>query len=245
MKMQGRIHSVETMGSVDGPGLRYIVFFQGCNMKCLYCHNRDTWDCKGGELYNLDDIYNKIESLKGFYLSDSGGVTASGGEPLLQSEFVLELFKRVHKLSLTTALDTSGHVLLSDTVKGVLSETDYLLFDIKSLDNKIHKKLVGVDRSLVLKFIEYIKSADINIWLRYVYVPGYTDSKEDLIRLVEFINSMENVSRIDILPYHDLGKSKWEELGYKYPLKDLPIPGKEEVDKFKSYIKEHSKVIVK
>lgn len=243
--MEAKIHSFETMGSVDGPGLRYVAFFQGCNMKCLYCHNRDTWAKEGGEIVSLDKLTSQISSLKGFYKSDSGGVTISGGEPLLQSKFISGLFDNVHNIGLTTAVDTSGHVFLSDDVKEVLGKTDYLLLDVKSFKEDIHKKLVGVNRDLVLEFFEYVKGIDTKIWLRYVYVPGYTDSESDREELCVFINSFKNIERVDILPYHDYGKEKWENLGFKYPLEDLPIPGKKEVDIFKSYIKGHTSVIVK
>lgn len=243
--MNARIHSFETMGSVDGPGLRFITFLQGCNMKCLYCHNRDTWEKDRGDVYSVDDVAKKVESLKGFYKSNQGGITATGGEPLLQSEFVSDLFDRVHSIGLTTALDTSGHVELTDSVKSVVGKTDFLLLDLKSLDDKIHKKLVGVKRDLVIPFMDYVKTLETTVWLRYVYLPGYTDSEKNLTDLVEFINGFENVKRVDILPYHDLGSRKWEEMGYKYPLKDMPLPEKSEVQKFKSYVKEHTKVIVK
>jgi len=243
--MEARIHSYETMGSVDGPGLRYVVFFQGCNMKCLYCHNRDTWDLEGGTVTTLDRLTKKVESLKGFYKEDSGGVTVSGGEPLLQSQFIYKFFKNVHDMGLTTAVDTSGHFLLTESVKQVLDNTDYLLMDVKSLMDDVHKKISGVNREYVVSFFEYVKGLDIKIWLRYVFVPGYTDSKEDVVKLCDFIKEFKNIERVDILPYHDYGKEKWVALGYKYPLEDLPIPSKKAIEEFKSYIKEHTLVIVK
>lgn len=243
--MIARIHSSETMGSVDGPGLRYVLFLQGCNMRCLYCHNRDTWNSNGGEEIELSSLISKIDSLKGFYNRDDGGITVSGGEPLLQSSLVSKLFDAVHIMGLTTALDTSGHALLTPEVKTCIEKTDFLLMDVKSLDDKIHKTLAGVDRTLVNTFFEYVKGQDTKIWLRYVYVPGYTDSDQDRKRLVEFILSFSNIERVDILPYHVYGKEKWEKLGYKYPLDGLEPPTEEEVHKFRVYIKEHSKVIVK
>lgn len=243
--MIARIHSSETMGSVDGPGLRYVLFLQGCNMRCLYCHNRDTWNVNGGEEIELSSLIRKINALKGFYNRDEGGITVSGGEPLLQSGFISELFDAVHKMGLTSAIDTSGHTLLTEDVKKCISKTDYLLMDVKSLDDKVHKALAGVDRSLVNPFFEYVKGQDTKIWLRYVYVPGYTDSDQDCESLVEFICSFSNIKRVDILPYHVYGKEKWENLGYKYPLEGLEPPTEEEVQKFRGYIKEHTKVIVK
>lgn len=243
--MVAKIHSSETMGSVDGPGLRYVIFFQGCNMRCLYCHNRDTWNKDGGEEIELPSLVGKIQSLKGFYNKNNGGITVSGGEPLLQSSFISELFDSVHNMGLTTALDTSGHVELTENVKSCLSKTDYLLLDVKSLNDQIHKQLAGVNRDLVNPFFEYVRNSGINVWLRYVYLPGYTNSVDDLENLVHFINGFKNIERVDILPYHVYGKEKWESLGYKYPLEGLEPPSVAEVQEFKSYIEEHTKVIVK
>lgn len=243
--MLARIHSIETMGSVDGPGLRYIVFLQGCSMKCIYCHNRDTWDKSSGREVESKEIVSKIDSLKGFYRGNNGGVTCTGGEPLLQSEFVLKVFKETHNLQLTTALDTCGNVVLSDSVKAVLDETDFLLLDIKSLNDEKHKKITGVNRKIVKKFIEYVKDAKINTWLRYVYVPGYTDSQEDKENLINFINDFSSAERIDILPYHDLGRSKWEAMNLEYPLGNLEPPEKAVVEEFRKSIREGTSVIVK
>ena len=243
--MKARIHSSETMGSVDGPGLRYVIFFQGCNMKCLYCHNRDTWEHNIGEEIELSTLSDQIDSLKGFYKNDNGGVTVSGGEPLLQSAFISELFDRVHNMGLTTAIDTSGHVGLSESVKSCLSKVDYLLLDIKSLNDEKHKTISGVNRNLVAPFFEYVKNSNINIWLRYVYVPGFTDSESDLDNLISFINNFKNIERVDILPYHVFGKEKWENLGYKYPLEGLEPPEPEVVDKFRAVIESQTTVIVK
>lgn len=243
--MIGKIHSCETMGSVDGPGLRYVIFFQGCNMKCLYCHNRDTWDCSLGKEITEAELAKQIQSLKGFYKSGNGGVTVSGGEPLLQSNFISPLFDDVHGMGLTTAVDSSGHVVLTNSVKSVLSKTDYLLMDVKSLSEGTHKKLTGVNRNLVVPFFEYIRTIDIKVWLRYVYVPGYTDSEKNMLDLVDFINSFNNIERLDILPYHNFGKEKWENLGYKYPLSDLVLPNKKNIDAFRNYIKDKTMVIVK
>ncbi|MGL1893131.1 MAG: pyruvate formate-lyase-activating protein [Spirochaetaceae bacterium] len=243
--MEARIHSYETMGSVDGPGLRFITFFQGCDMKCLYCHNRDTWNRDGGHVTNLTQTIEKIEALKGFYKSDSGGFTASGGEPLLQADFLSSLFDSIHTMGLTTAVDTSGHVLLTNKVKEVINKTDYLLLDIKSFDENTHKKLTGVNQDLTSVFIDYIKNIDIKVWLRYVYIPDYTDSDTDLKNLASFINDCKNVERVDILPYHDYGKEKWNTLGYKYPFEDVPIPDQDKISNFKNYLKENTIVIVK
>lgn len=243
--MKGRIHSIETMGSVDGPGLRYIVFLQGCSMRCIYCHNRDTWDRSLGQEVELSEVVSKIRSLKGFYQNNNGGVTCTGGEPLLQSEFVDEVFKETKQIGLTTALDTCGNVPLTDSVKSVLSRTDYLLLDVKSLNEEKHKEITGVNRNLVGKFFDYANSQGINTWLRYVYLPGYTDGEDDKKSLITYINSFPSVERVDILPYHDLGRHKWEELGFKYPLSDLEPPNNEVVEEFRNSIREATTVIVK
>ncbi len=243
--MNARIHSWETMGSVDGPGMRYVLFFQGCNMKCQYCHNRDTWSPSGGRIVDLDTITGDIESLSGFYKHEDGGVTASGGEPLLQSEFISNLFDSVHNMGLTTAVDTSGHVQLNDMVKSVLGKTDYLLLDIKSFNEEVHRKLTGVDQKLVFEFIDYLKQIKINIWLRYVFIPGYTDSNDDCRNLIEFINLNKNIKRVDILPYHHFGREKWLKMGYKYPFENQRLPQHDEIEFFKSRLKESTGVIVK
>lgn len=243
--MKGRVHSIETMGSVDGPGLRYIVFLQGCSMKCIYCHNRDTWDRKSGKEIDTSEIAVKLSSLKGFYKNNRGGVTCTGGEPLLQSEFVNEVFKEAHDIGLTTALDSCGNIPLTESVKEVLGRTDFLLLDVKSLDEDMHKKITGVNRTLVEKFMEYVKSADVNTWLRYVYLPEYTDSEDDKKRLIEFINQFPSIERVDILPYHDLGKSKWEEMGLEYPLGDMEPPAKNAVEEFRKSVRDATTVIVK
>lgn len=243
--MRGRIHSIETMGSVDGPGLRFIIFLQGCSMKCIYCHNRDTWGRHSGRETDTNEVISKISSLKGFYTGNDGGITCTGGEPLLQSDFVLEVFQKTHSLGLTTALDSCGNVPLTETVKEVLKETDFLLLDIKSLDEKRHKDITGVNRTLVKKFIDYAKSAKINTWLRYVYLPGYTDGVNDRDSLIGFINSYESIERVDILPYHDLGRSKWEELNIRYPLEGLEPPLPEVVEEFRKSVRDSTSVIVK
>ncbi|MBN2616720.1 MAG: pyruvate formate lyase-activating protein [Spirochaetales bacterium] len=243
--MKGRIHSCETMGSVDGPGIRYVIFFQGCNMKCLYCHNRDTWNKNDGNLKDLDQLVQDIESLQGFYSRDSGGVTVSGGEPLLQSEFISGLFDKIHLLGLTTAVDTSGHVALTPEVKLVLSKTDYILLDVKSLDPVKHREITGVNQVYVNQFFSYVKNLNTKIWLRYVLVPGYTDSDQDLIKLIDFINEYNNIERVDILPYHVYGKEKWTNLGIKYPLEGLSPPKKENIEHFRNSIKDSCRVIVK
>lgn len=243
--MKAKIHSSETLGSVDGPGLRYVIFFQGCNMKCLYCHNRDTWNHNGGEDVELVSIVNKVRSLKEYYSKDHGGVTVSGGEPLIQSQFISELFDEIHQIGLTTALDTSGHIELTEHVKECVDKTDYLLLDVKSLNDAIHGRLTGVNRKLVIPFFDYVRNSRVTVWLRYVYVPGYTDSHDDLIALCDFIKGFNNIERVDILPYHEYGREKWENLGYKYPLDGLATPKIDAVEKFRQYIRENTLVIVK
>ncbi len=243
--MKGKIHSIETMGSVDGPGLRYIIFLQGCGMKCIYCHNRDTWALTGGTEVDSDDVLLQLESLKAFYHKNNGGITITGGEPLLQAEFVYSVFSKVKDIGLTTALDTAGNVKLTDNVKYAIGKTDYLLLDIKSLDDDLHRKITGVNKNLVTLFIDYVKKNKINTWLRYVYLPGYTDSETDLIKLAEFINNFPSITRVDILPYHTMGKEKWENLGLIYPLEGLGEPEKHKVEDFREKLRCKTSVVVK
>ncbi|MBN2653412.1 MAG: pyruvate formate lyase-activating protein [Spirochaetales bacterium] len=242
--MEGRVHSFETMGTVDGPGIRFLVFLQGCRMKCLYCHNRDTWDQTGGKLYTPDEIIKKMMTLKHFYKASNGGITITGGEPLLQGEFVVELLKLVKKSGLTTCIDTAGNVEITDSVREAVTLTDYILFDIKSTDPKTHYNLTNSRIQMTQAFAELIKEKDVEIWLRYVLLPGYTDSEKDKISLAEYANSFKNATRIDILPYHTMGIEKWEQLGFDYQLKGVEPPSPEKVEEFKEYLRKNTKLSV-
>ena len=231
-KFFARVHSFESFGTVDGPGIRYVLFLQGCNLKCKYCHNRDTWDINSGNYKSLDAIFNKILNYKN-YIYPNGGVTVTGGEPLLQSKFVFELFKKLKKEKIHTCVDTSGMVALTDDIKNVLSVTDLVLLDIKHIDDEKCKALVGKSNKQELEFARYLSDNNISMWIRQVLVPGYTDDAEDLLKLKEFISSLKTVKKVEILPYHDMGKYKWEKLGIKYELEGLRTASSEDVENAK------------
>ena len=227
--MQGNIHSIETCATVDGPGLRMAVFMQGCPMRCLYCHNPDTWDTKENKLFSVEDILKKYDSLKEFF--KNGGITLTGGETLLQIDFVIELFKAAKAKNIHTALDTSG-VLFQDNEKyaELIKYTDLVLLDIKHIDDNEHKKLTGFSNKTVLDFAKYLDKNNVPVWIRHVIVPDITFREEYLKRLGEFIKTLKNVKAIDILPYHDMAKEKYEKLNITYPLKDTKPLKKEDAE---------------
>ncbi len=224
-----KIHSFESFGTVDGPGIRFVVFMQGCFLQCKYCHNRDTWDRNCGEEYKLRDVLKKIKSSKTFIEASKGGVTVSGGEPLLQAKFILELFKELKKENIHTAIDTAGSVKIDDTIKELLKYTDLVLLDIKHIDNDKCINLTGHSNENTLNFAKYLSENSIPIWIRQVLVPGITDDMEDLIKLKDFISSLNTVEKVEVLPYHDLGKYKWEKLGINYPLDGVRLADEEDV----------------
>lgn len=211
-ELLGRIHSLETLGTVDGPGIRFVVFMQGCPLKCKYCHNRDTWEINSGKTYTVDELIKKILRSKSYFEASSGGVTVSGGEPLLQVEFVTELFKRLKEKNIHTALDTAGSLPINDKIKELLKYTDLVLLDIKHIDEEKSIDLIGTSNKNNLNFAKYLSNNRIPMWIRQVLVPGYTDDKQDLLKLKEFIYNLNSVKKIEILPYHNLGKFKWEKL---------------------------------
>lgn len=217
LKYYAKVHSIESFGTVDGPGIRFVLFLQGCHLKCKYCHNRDTWDINVGNYASLDDIFNKIMRYKN-YIYPNGGVTITGGEPLLQVNFLIELFSKLKKEGIHTCIDTSGMVSLSDDIKKLLSLTNLVLLDIKHIDDEKCKDLVGFSNKLELAFAKYLNDNNIPVWIRQVLIPGYTDDEKDLIKLRNFLSTLNNVKKVEILPYHNLGKHKWTKLGYKYEL---------------------------
>ena len=231
-----RIHSIESFGTVDGPGIRFVIFMQGCALKCKYCHNRDTWDINSGTLVSADELIEKIERYKAYILPSGGGVTVTGGEPLLQAKFLITLFKELKKLNIPTAIDTSGMVDITDDIKELLSLTDLVLLDIKHINDEKCKELVGVSNKKELAFAKYLSDNNTPVWIRQVIVPGITDNEEDLLKLKDFINSLNNVKNIDLLPYHELGKSKWENLGLDYELKDVPYDTKDDIERVKKIL---------
>lgn len=230
-----KIHSIETFGTVDGPGVRFITFFQGCHLECKYCHNRDTWDINGGTYISVDELLDKIKKYK-TYIVPNGGFTASGGEPLLQPYFLISLFKKLKKENIHTAIDTSGMVEITSTIKELLDLTDLVLLDIKHIDPIKCKDLVGVSNEKELKFAKYLSENNIPIWIRQVIVPGITDNEKDLLKLKEFISSLKSVKKVELLPYHNLGEHKWTELGYEYKLKNVKPATAEDIEKAKKIL---------
>lgn len=226
--MEGRIHSFESLGAVDGPGVRFVVFMQGCSLKCKYCQNRDTWNLKGGTTYSSDEIVEKILRYKN-YIMPNGGVTISGGEPLLQTKFLIELFTKLKKYNIHTCIDTSGSVVLTDEIKELIDLTDLFLLDIKCINDEKAINLTGVSNKKELEFARYLSNINKPMWIRQVLVPGYTDDEQDLIKLREFISTLKFVEKVEVLPYHDLGKFKWEQLGEVYPLENVRTANNDDV----------------
>lgn len=235
LKSYAKVHSIESFSTVDGPGIRFVLFLQGCHLQCKYCHNRDTWDVNGGEFKSLDDIFDKIIRYKN-YIYPNGGVTMTGGEPLLQSKFIFELFKKLKKEGIHTCIDTSGSLPLTDNIKNVLSVTDLVLLDIKHIDDAKCKELVGVSNKLELNFAKYLSDNNIPIWIRQVLVPGYTDDENDLLKLRDFLNTLKTVEKVEILPYHNMGEFKWKKLGFSYPLEGVRQADQADVDRAKKIL---------
>ena len=235
LKHYARVHSFESFGTVDGPGIRFVLFLQGCHLKCKYCHNRDTWSIHSGEYKTLDEIFDKIMRCKN-YIYPRGGVTISGGEPLLQPQFIIELFKKLKKEGIHTCIDTSGNLPLSENIKKVLELTDLVLLDIKHIDDEKCKNLVGRSNKRELEFAKFLSDNNIKMWIRQVLVPGYTDDENDLLKLKDFINSLKTVEKIEILPYHSMGKYKWKKLGFKYELENVPEATSKDVERVKSIL---------
>lgn len=232
LKYYAKVHSIESFGTVDGPGIRFVLFLQGCHLQCKYCHNRDTWDINGGSYKSLDSIFEKIMNYKN-YIYPNGGVTITGGEPLLQAKFLIELFSKLKQENIHTCIDTSGMVALTEDIKKVLSLTDLVLLDIKHIDDKKCKELVGKSNKLELNFAKYLSDNGIKMWIRQVLIPGYTDDPKDLLKLKNFLSTLKTVDKIELLPYHDMGKFKWKKLGLSYALENVPNATTEDVQKAK------------
>lgn len=230
--MKGRIHSFESLGAVDGPGIRFVIFMQGCSLRCKYCQNRDTWDIHGGTEYECDEIFEKILRYKS-YIAHDGGVTISGGEPLLQASFLIELFNKLKKEGIHTCIDTSGNVVLNDEIKMLIDLTDLFLLDIKCINDKVCKELTGVSNKKELEFARYLSDNNKKMWIRQVLIPAITDDEKDLKDLSKFIKSLNGVEKIEILKYHDLGRFKWENLKLKYPLENFRTANETDVKRAK------------
>lgn len=228
-QLTAKIHSFESFGTVDGPGIRFVVFMQGCPLKCKYCHNRDTWDYNLGTEYAIDDIIKKILKAKTYIDASNGGVTISGGEPLLQADFIIELFKELKKFNIHTAIDTAGSIKINKKIETLLSYTDLVLLDIKHINNEKCIFLTGHSNENTLDFARYLSDKNIPTWIRQVIIPGLTDNENDLIELKNFISTLQSVKNIELLPYHNLGQYKWENLNIKYPLERYRVATNDDI----------------
>lgn len=231
--MKGHIHSFESFAASDGPGIRFSVFLSGCPMRCIYCHNPDTWDKNGGLEYSADEIVKKALRFKP-YFKNGGGVTVSGGEPFMQADFLIELLKKLKREGIHTAVDTSGFYL-NDSVKEALLYTDLVLLDIKHTDSEGFKKITKQENKNLLHFLDYMKETQKPLWIRQVIVSGFTDSEEQIIKLKETLRGA-NVLRVELLPYHTLGVFKWENLNIPYELKNVAPPTDEKMDKLRKFL---------
>lgn len=231
---QGRIHSLESFGTVDGPGTRYVVFVQGCPMRCKYCHNPDTWSMTAGEMMDPEYIVEQYERNEPFY-RNGGGLTVTGGEPLMQVDFLIDLFTLCKEKNIHTCIDTSGIAFKKGNEEFIkkldklMTLTDLIMLDIKHIDPEKHMELTSQPNDGILAFAEYVSDKNVDIWIRHVVVPGITDDDEYLYKLGYFIGGLKTLKALDVLPYHTMGKPKYEKLGIEYPLGDTPPMDKKEV----------------
>ena len=231
--MEGYIHSTESFGSVDGPGVRFVVFFSGCPMRCQFCHNPDTWNMTDGELRSADELIRNALRYR-TYWKDGGGITVSGGDPLMQIDFLTEFFRKAKEQGIHTVIDTSGAPFTREEpffgkFNELMKFTDLLLVDIKHIDDEQHKILTGRSNRNILDMAEYLSEIGKPVWIRHVLVPGRNDTDEYLEKLYDFIKKLNNVQKVEVLPYHTLGEFKWKELGYDYPLAGVEPPTKERI----------------
>ena len=239
---RGFIHSIESFGSVDGPGIRFLIFLQGCPLRCQFCHNPDAWKTVVGEEWYADDLLDKAERFRSYW-GDKGGITVSGGEALLQIDFLLELFEKAHQRGINTCLDTSAQLF---TQKGVFFEkferlmqvTDTVLLDIKHIDDEEHRKLTRHSNQNILDCARYLSDIKKPVWIRHVLIPGITDKDEYLVQLRDFLKTLYNIQRLDVLPYHTMGIYKYEKVGIDYPLKDVNPPSADRVENAKRILGE-------
>lgn len=232
------IHSVESFGNIDGPGIRFVVFFQGCMLRCKYCHNPDTWELHNDDAKEMttDELVKEIVKYKPYFDASGGGVTISGGEPLLQLDFVLELFSKLKSLGISTCVDTCGGFYantetINEKLKQLISLTDLFLLDLKHIDNEKHKQLTKRPNKNIIQFANFLSENRAKMWIRFVLVPQWTDNEKDLRNLRKFIDTLSGVERVEVLPYHDMAKFKYKELGIEYLLEDILPPTKEEIKK--------------
>ncbi len=238
--MTGYIHSKESFGTVDGPGIRYVLFMQGCPMRCLYCHNPDTWEVNTGTEITSDEVISQFNKNRSFY--NNGGITVTGGEPLLQIDFLIDLFRKAKAENIHTCIDTSGITFvpenesLTEKFSLLLDYTDLIMLDIKHIDDEKHKILTGHSNKNILAFAHFTEEKQISLWIRHIIVPGFTDDEGDLFRLGAFIGKLSNLKALDVLPYHTMGVAKYKSLGIDYPLKDINALPLEKAIKAKEHI---------
>lgn len=242
MDIKGRIHSLESFGTVDGPGIRFVVFLQGCPLRCQFCHNPDTWDTAKGKEYTPEQLTEEVIRYKSYMDYSGGGVTFTGGEPLLQADFLLEVSKLLKKRNISIAVDTSGFIW-NDHVKELLGYTDLVLLDIKNYDPLVYKTVTGVSLSPTLKLLDYLREQNIKTWIRYVLVPGLTDNLDSVQKLSEHLDDYPNVEKIELLAFHKMGEYKWKELGLEYKLTDTKEPDKELLQKVKAIFEANGKKV--
>lgn len=233
MKNTVKVHSLESFGAADGPGVRYVIFLQGCNMRCKYCHNPDSWDISGGTEITAEELISKALRYKAYWKGE-GGITVSGGEPLLQIDFLIEFFRLAKEHDINTVIDTSGSPFTHSEpffskFADLMKYTDLLLLDIKEINPQRHQKITGRDNKNILEMAEYLSEINKPVWIRHVIVPQYSDFDDDLKKLSEFIKSLKNVKRVEILPLHTLGIHKWKLLGIPYELKNIDPPSAERI----------------
>ena len=246
--MTGYIHSKESFGTVDGPGIRYVLFMQGCPLRCIYCHNPDTWQVGSGTPITVDEVIEEFNKNKPFY--KKGGITVTGGEPLLQIDFLTELFKRARSENIHTCIDTSGIVYnpqnkeLTEKLDELLNYTDLVMLDIKHIDTKKHKNITGAGNENILEFAKHLEKTNTSLWVRHIIIEGYTDKPEDLIALGEFIGKLKNLKALDVLPYHTMCVGKYKELGLAYPLEGMEALPVSKAIESKKYILQGIKNVV-
>lgn len=236
-KLYGNIHSIESFGTVDGPGIRLVVFMQGCPMRCKYCHNPDTWTFEENKKMSVEEILKKYDSVKEFL--KNGGITVTGGEPLAQIDFVIELFKQAKDKNIHTALDTSGILFNEENttkIDELLQYTDLVMLDIKHINDEEHKKLTNFSNKNVLNFAKYLSEKNITTWIRHVVVPTINDKEEYLIELGKFLATLKTIKALDMIPYHTMAEPKYESLGIEYPLKGIPPLNKEQIMKARTTV---------
>lgn len=235
--MEGKIHSIETFGAVDGPGIRYVIFVQGCPLRCLFCHNPDSWNLKDGKTVCSEDLVKNILEYRNFI--EKGGVTISGGEPLFQPEFVSDILDLCRKNNLHTALDTAGSVPI-EISKPVIDKANMLLLDIKALGNEMCRTITGLSNKNTLDTLNYTREVNKPIWIRHVLLPGYSFTTDQLEELAEFLTAYPNIEKVELLPFHKMGEYKWEELGLPYKLYDTQPPSSEEYEKAVEIFRKHN-----